>query len=186
MDQPVFKKKVEANIMRLSLIAVLILALAAITYGQNPAIARETSLNLQIVDAQWIARGGNLTIGERFWKGELEVPHPQQFRNPVYSRATVLVKNTGNKPIKNFDLEYIFQDARNAEFLRYRFHAKTNLKPGHTKKFLQEIFEKAGRYRYRYTPIKSPFDTLLKTNEAKTKIIVRRIEFADGSVWERP
>lgn len=171
--------------MRLSLIAVLILALAAITYGQNPAIARETSPNLQITDAQWIARGGNLTIGER-WKGELEVPHPQEFRTQVVSIATVRVKNTSSKPIKNFDLEYVFQEAHNAEFLRYRFHAKTNLKPGHTRKFVQDIYEKAGRYRYRYTPVKSRFDTLLATNNASTKVIVRRIEFADGSVWERP
>ena len=171
--------------MKLSLISLLVLSFAAVAYCQNPAIARETSLNLQIVDAQWIARGGTLSIGER-WKGEVEVPHPQKSRNQVVSRATVLVKNTSSKPIKNFDLEYVFQDARNAEFLRYRFHAKTNLKPGHTQKFTQDIYEKVGRYRNRYTPIKSGFDTLLKTNEAETKIIVRRIEFTDGSVWERP
>jgi hypothetical protein len=179
------KKNGEILIMRVSLIVLVILAFAAVTYAQNPAVAREANPNLQIVDAQWIARGGTLSIGEG-WKGVLEVPHPQQFRTPVVSRATVLVKNTGGKQIKNFDLEYIFQDVRNAEFLRYRFHAKTNLKPGHTRKFVQDIYEKVGRYRYRYTPIKSRFDTLLKTNEAATKIIVRRIEYADGSVWERP
>ena len=170
--------------MRFSLIALLILAFAAVAYAQNPAVAREANPNLQIVDAQWVARGGTLSIGER-WKGELEVPNPQQFRNPVVSRATVLVKNTGGKQIKNFDLEYIFHDAH-SEFLRYRFHAKTSLKPGHTKKFTQDIYEKVGRYRERYTPIKSPYGIFLKTNEAKTKIIVRRIEYADGSVWERP
>ncbi|HMH43976.1 MAG TPA: FxLYD domain-containing protein [Pyrinomonadaceae bacterium] len=171
--------------MRFSLVALLILAFAAVAYAQNPAIPREANPNLQIVDAQWVARGGTVSIGER-WKGEVEVPHPQKSRNQVVSRATVLVKNTSNKPIKNFDLEYVFQDAGNTEFLRYQFHVKTNLKPGHTSKFVQDIYEKAGRYRYRYTPVKSRFDTLLKTNEAATKIIVRRIEYADGSVWERP
>lgn len=171
--------------MRFSLIALFILAFAAVAYGQNPAIARGANPHLQVVDASWIARGGELTIGER-WKGEVEVPKPQQFRSQVTSRATVLVKNTSNKPIRNFDLEYVFQDAGNTEFLRYQFHVKTNLKPGATKKFTQDIFEKVGKYRYRYAPIKSPFDTLLKTNKANTKITVSRIEYSDGSVWERP
>jgi len=182
-----FKKRQEIKIIRLTRLALVIpvfLAFVAIAYGQNPAVARETNPNLQIVDASWIARGGTLSIGEG-WKNEVEVPYPQQFRNQVVSRATVLVKNTGGKQIRNFDLEYIFQDAR-SEFLRYRFHAKTNLKPGHTKKFTQDIYEKVGRYRNRYTPIKAPFATLLATNDARKKIIVRRIEYTDGSVWERP
>jgi len=172
------------KLTRLARVIPVCLAFAAVTYGQNPAAVRETNPNLQIVDASWIAQGGTLSIGER-WKNKVEVPHPQQFRNQVVSRATVLVMNTSGKQIKNFDLEYIFQDAR-SEFLRYRFHAKANLKPGHTKKFTQDIYEKVGRYRNRYTPVKSPFGTLLKTNEAETKIIVRRIEYADGSIWERP
>ncbi|HMH43977.1 MAG TPA: FxLYD domain-containing protein [Pyrinomonadaceae bacterium] len=168
--------------MKLSLITLLVLSFAAVAYGQNPVVAREANPNLQIVDARWIARGGTLVYPEK----EPAPLHMTPSRDQVASTAAVLVTNTSGKTIKNFDLEYIFQDVRNAEFLRYRFHAKANLKPGHTRKFVQDIYEKAGRYRYRYSPIKSRFDTLLATNDASTKVIVRRIEYADGSVWERP
>jgi len=167
--------------MRFSLVALLILAFAVVAYGQKPAIACEANPNLQIVDANWFAKGGTLEYPQNY-AGLYETPH----RNQVVSTAAVLVKNTSGKTIKSFDLDYVFADAGNSEFLRYRFHAKGSLKVGKTKKFSQDIFEKAGRYRKRYSLTHLKFAKLLATNEAQTRVIVCRIEYADGSVWERP
>ncbi|HMJ27021.1 MAG TPA: hypothetical protein VK475_14380 [Pyrinomonadaceae bacterium] len=115
-----------------------------------------------------------------------ELRHPNRKRRPVDCNPRVLLQNTGTKTIKAFDLDFIFLDFQNVEFLRYRFHAKTNMKTGKVKEFSQDVFQKVGDKRKNYTPGKPSIDVLLRTKDAVQKVRVHRIEYADGSVWERP
>jgi hypothetical protein len=116
-----------------------------------------------------------------------ELRHPNRKRRPVDSHPRVLLQNTGTKTIKAFDLDFVFLDPQTTvEFLRYRFHAKRTMKAGSVKEFSQDVFQKVGDKRRNYTPGKPSIDVLLRTNEAVQKVRVQRIEYADGSIWERP
>jgi hypothetical protein len=108
-------------------------------------------------------------------------------KRPVDCRQRVLLQNTGAKTIKAFDLDFVFLDPQTTvEFLRYRFHAQKTMKAGQVKEFVQDVFQKVGDKRRNYTPGMPSIDVLLRTKEAVQKIRVQRIEYADGSVWERP
>ena len=200
--------------MKFSFTALLLLSFAAVAYAQTPVASQQPNPDLRIVNANWRAQGGTWDNGIDFGdtvtttvagamagghslmnaSGNSVTYHTSHgglskargYRTPVNAIATVLVKNTSPKTIKAFDLDYVFRDNNNSEFLRYRFHSKDKIKPDSTKKITQEVFQKVGRYNKRYTPVKPKFDQILQTNSAETKVIVRRIEYADGSVWERP
>jgi hypothetical protein len=115
-----------------------------------------------------------------------ELRNNNRKRTPVNCRPRVLLQNTGAKTIKAFDLDFIFLDYTGAEFLRYTFHAKKTMKAGSVKEFAQDVFQKVGDKRKNYTPVKPSIDVLLRTKDAVQKVRVQRIEYADGSVWERP
>lgn len=200
--------------MKFSLTALLVLSFAAVAYGQSGVASPGPKPDLKIVDAKWHARGGDwddgidmgdtastsvagaMSVGASTFhaSGNSVTYHTSHGslakskgnRTPVDSIATVLVKNTSLKTIRAFDLDYVFRDNGNSEFLRYRFHSKDKLPPGRTRKITQEVFQKVGRYNKRYTPLKPKFDQILQTNSARTQVIVRRIEYADGSIWEKP
>ncbi|MDX6383920.1 MAG: hypothetical protein QOK48_1493 [Blastocatellia bacterium] len=116
-----------------------------------------------------------------------ELRHPNRKRRPVDTHPRVLLQNTGTKTIKAFDLDFVFLDPQTTvEFLRYRFHAKRTLKAGKVREFSQDVFQKVGDKRGNYTPGKPSIDLLLRTKDSVQKVRVQRIEYADGSVWERP
>ncbi|HMH43975.1 MAG TPA: hypothetical protein VK557_10865 [Pyrinomonadaceae bacterium] len=169
--------------MRFSLIAVLILAFAAVAHSQIPgAVSSEPNPNLQVVNAKWQIYSPPVDNSIDFW-------HTNPFRYsghaPLNFAAKLLVKNTSAKTITGFDLDYLFLDASGSEFLRYRFHESVDIKPGQDKQLTQKI-QQTGRHRERYTPIKPDDAQLLKTRYCPTRVIVRRIEYAGGSAWERP
>ena len=178
--------------MKTLLLVILILATGLIVNGQVPKSNSQPSLKVH--DALWIAHGGDVYNGG--WGDEgtsnypfvpAELRNPNKKRSPVDAHPRVLLQNTGAKMIKAFDLDFIFLDPQSTvEFLRYRFHAKTNMKAGKAREFSQDVFQKVGPNRRKYSPSAPSIDVLLKTRDAVQKVRVQRIEYADGTVWERP
>ena len=169
----------------LSLVCLIVMA-GIVANGQILVSVSKSDSDLKIHDSMWIAHGGDVYTGG--WGGVEFMPSElMRFTGgkprPVDCRARVLLQNTGGKTIKAFDLDFIFLDPRtNVEFLRYRFHAKKTMKAGAIKEYGQDVFQKKGE---NYTPFKPSIDTLLRTKDAVKKVQLRRIEYADGSVWER-
>jgi len=169
--------------MRFSLIALLILAFAAVAHSQIPgAVSIAPNPDLQIVSAKWQTHYPPVD-------NSIDFGHANPFRYsghvPQNFAAKLLVKNTSAKTVTGFDLDYLFLDEAGSEFLRYRFHASVDIKPGQDKQLIQKV-QQMGRNRERYTPIKPSNEQLLKTRYCPTRVIVRRIQYADGSAWERP
>ena len=186
--------------MRGFFLSLLILLLATVANGQ-PQLARlKEHPDLKIVSFQWLASGGNsFPIGwnDGSSNGGISptvsnwgvapardaggLPRSGR-RTPFHCRAVIRLKNSGSKTVRAVYLDYVFRDqATGEEFLRYQFKANQRIKPGHTKKLRQEIYEKAGKHRRSFLPTKPSLDTVLRTREAQTNLIIRRIEYIDGS-----
>jgi hypothetical protein len=107
--------------------------------------------------------------------------------NPVNVVAAVVLQNTGTKTIRAVEVDYIFSDPQtSAEFLRYRFRAAKKIRPGETEKVTREIYQRRGKYRKFYTPAEPGTDLLARTKQSSAQAVVARIEYTDGSVWQRP
>ena len=186
--------------MRGFFLSLLILFLAPVANGQVQKEKLKDHPTLKIVSFQWLASGGNSFPG---WSdansnggisptvsnwgvspsGETGSGLPSSGRGtPFHCRAVIKLKNSGSKTISAVYLDYIFRDrATGDEFLRYQFQAKERIKPSDTKKLTQEIYEKAGKRRKSFLPIKPSLDVVLRTREAQTDLLIRRIEYIDGS-----
>ena len=110
------------------------------------------------------------------------VPGPE-FRGPRTGEYVYEVKisNTGTKKIREIDWEYVFVDSdTGSEAGRHQFTSRVDLSPGKSKTIYGTSL---------YTPAsivhvtKSGTDSMDRFSE---RIIIRRIEYKDGSVWERP
>ena len=92
------------------------------------------------------------------------------------------LKNAGSKAIRAVYLDYIFRDQTTGqEFLRYQFRANRRIQPGQTKNLRQDIYEKVGEHRKSLVPIKPSLEVVLKTQDVPTELVIRRIEYIDGT-----
>jgi hypothetical protein len=91
------------------------------------------------------------------------------------------VKNTSNKTIKEIDWDYIFLDAVNgSELGRRQFTSVENIVPGKTKDLAFMITTPP-------TQIVSAYALDKKERAAfNEQVLVVRIRYADGSVWQLP
>ena len=106
-------------------------------------------------------------------------------RFPFTCRAVLTLQNTGNKTIRAVHLDYVFRDrVTRQEFLRYQFRANHRIKPGQTKKLKHEIYERVGEHRKSFLPITPGLDVVLRTQEAQIDLLIRRIEYVDGTSSE--
>ncbi len=91
----------------------------------------------------------------------------------------VKLKNTGSKKIRRLVWDYVFTDpGTTIEAGRRRFVSKTSIKPGATRKL---------SVRLRSGPTGTVDATKADKKERdqySEKVIIRRIEYADGSVWQ--
>lgn len=80
----------------------------------------------------------------------------------------LLVKNSGSKIIKAIGWDYVFftDSTGEHELKRHTFRSKKKIAPGEAK-FLSEYVDKRAASRYQ-------------------KVFINRVEFADGSIWQRP
>ena len=85
-------------------------------------------------------------------------------KSPYDFYASLTVKNTGEKAVKAFNWDYVLTDpATKKEIKRYNFRGKKQLKPGESIT-LKEIVKPTG---------------------AERKAQITRVEYADGSAWQR-
>ena len=91
------------------------------------------------------------------------------------------IKNSGDKAIKSIDWDYIFIDrATQTETGRQQFTSEEKISPGKTKELIVTI---------RKPPTQTISLTALNKNEAGSldgHVIIVRIDYADGTSWQRP
>ena len=91
------------------------------------------------------------------------------------------VKNSGNKVIKAIDWDYIFFDRANGtELGRQQFTSEEKIAPGKAKELVVTI---------RKPPTQTISLTALNKNEGGSldgRVIIVRIDYADGTSWQRP
>lgn len=93
----------------------------------------------------------------------------------------VTVKNSGDKAIKSVDWDYVFLDAETQnEINRQQFTSPEKISPGKAKE-LNVLINRS--------PTRTISANSLSKNEREglsEQVIVMRIEYTDGSVWQRP
>jgi hypothetical protein len=96
-------------------------------------------------------------------------------------KYNVTLRNDGVKTVKSIDWDYLFFDPVDQHVLaRHQFTSDENIKPGKTKQV---------SVLYLVPPVKTVDVRLLKKNEATSvteQVVVVRILFEDGSVWQQP
>lgn len=85
-------------------------------------------------------------------------------KSPYRFFALLTVKNTGEKTIKAFNWDYVITDsATKKEIRRYNFRSKKQMKPSES----------------------ITLKELVKPTGAERKAQITRVEYTDGSVWQR-
>lgn len=96
-------------------------------------------------------------------------------------RYRVKLRNDGVKTITSIDWDYYFLDpASNQELSRHQFTSDETIKPGKSKEV---------SVLYLKPPVKTVDARSLKKKERESfvgRVIVARLQFSDGSVWQRP
>ncbi|MBC7932317.1 MAG: hypothetical protein H7Z38_17310 [Rubrivivax sp.] len=96
-------------------------------------------------------------------------------------RYKVTLRNDGLKTIKSIDWDYLFLDPMTQqEVARHQFTSDDTIKPGKSKEI---------GVLYLNPPVKTvKADTLGKKGESpyKEQVLLARIQYSDGSVWQRP
>jgi len=88
--------------------------------------------------------------------------------------ARVTLKNSGAKTIKSVSWDYVFADAKDQkELKRYKLQSRQQILPGQT----QAVSRDVGL---------DPKDNTQHISIGKQSVEITRIEYADGSVWQRP
>ena len=92
----------------------------------------------------------------------------------------VTVKNTGTKTITGLAWDYLFFDSSKVEQVgQHSFQQRVKIRPGKSAELI----------KYSNMPPTSVIDaTKAKKGEVELseEVLIRRIEYEDGSVWERP
>jgi hypothetical protein len=137
--------------------------------------------------------------------------HPEDMRTVgrlnSYVRVTdnerlvkVVVKNTGSKPIKAVDWDFAFPRYENGRLLsRYDVTTRVEIKPGGKKTLKQilppgakrcDIVRVAGRGNGSNNVIEmvcaQGFNYSSLMNQQQETVSIKRIEYVDGSVWQKP
>ena len=110
----------------------------------------------------------------------IDAKHKQPPSRYVFVYKTTL-KNLGDKAIKSIDWDYVFYDRQTeTEIGRREFTSEEKISPGKAKELIVTISK---------PPTQTISLTALNTNERTAlmeRVIVIRIDYADGSVWQRP
>lgn len=117
--------------------------------------------------------------------------------------ALAKLRNNGARAINSMDLDFVFTDiATKQEFLRYRMHSDRQIKPGAEKDISQRVRD-ANFEASNYSPTQPGQAILSRTtlawpvnapivNKGRVRptdllsLEIVRVEYADGSVWQKP
>ena len=92
----------------------------------------------------------------------------------------VVIQNTSNKTIKSIDWDYVVSNSKTQETERLEFAHDTKIAPGKTKEL---------NVTARKPPARTVSVYALDKNERQGldgQVVVVRIQYTDGSVWQRP
>ena len=93
----------------------------------------------------------------------------------------MLITNTGSRTIKLVDWDYVFLDPGTSEVVaRHQFTSEETIKPGKSKEV---------SVLYLTPPVKTVSAGMLTKKEPMPfteQVVIARIEFSDGSVWQHP
>lgn len=97
-------------------------------------------------------------------------PRARRGRDPLHQvvvrhETYALVKNAGTRTTKTIEWDYVFfaDSERQKEVKRYKFRSKIKVTPGESKFLTKDVDDSAA--------------------SAFQKVIIRKIEYADGSTW---
>jgi len=130
-------------------------------------------------------RGGSAEVDKikreaRADAANIAAKHKQPPSRYVFIYKTT-VKNLSDKPIKSIDWDYVFLDRTNeTELGRREFTSEEKISPGKSKELVVTITK---------PPTQTISVSALNTSERKTlseRVIVVRIDYADGTSWQRP
>ena len=184
--------------MRGFVLSLTILFLATVAVAQAPKESLKEHPTLKIVSFQWMAAGGtsypgwdntagdgsifpntsNWGVAETRWNGSIT----PRGRTPFTCFASISLTNSGSKAIRAVQLDYVFRDTGGTEFLRYQFRANESIEPRKTTTLTQRVYQKMGKHRKAFLPLKPSLAKVLQTKEASTIVLIRRIEYRDGTV----
>jgi hypothetical protein len=139
---------------------LVFVAWASLLVASVPAVA-QSSPDVEVSDLQWthdVNRGHRL----KGYYARSPAPSPD-----FVQKVSATFRNVGTKPIKSLTWEYVvYEDSDPAKVVRtYKFRSKTRLRPGESERLSKEGL--GIQYRRRV--------------EAR----VIRVEYADGTVWQR-
>ncbi len=130
-------------------------------------------------------RGGSAEVDKikreaRADAANIAAKHQQAPSRYVFVYKTT-VKNLSDKPIKSIDWDYVFFDRETeTELGRREFTSEEKISPGKAKELTVLITK---------PPTQTISLTALNTGERKSlveRVVIMRIDYADGTVWQRP
>jgi hypothetical protein len=111
----------------------------------------------------------------------IDAKHKNTTRSRYVFVYKATVKNSSNKAIKSIDWDYIFLDrSTDTEIGRQQFTSEEKISPGKTKELTITITK---------PPTQTISLTALNNNERGTlngQVVLMRIDYADGTSWQRP
>ena len=111
--------------------------------------------------------------------GPLDTESTQIFR-AGRDAAVVAVRNDGSKTIKAIAYDFIFVNTENSkEWFRYQFRNRATIGAGKTKTLTNTIVDK------RLNAFRPPRVDPATGVNSEIRVVINRIEYADGSVWRR-
>jgi hypothetical protein len=157
--------------MRKSLTVVFALCvLASVAAGQG-ADERRNAPGLSVVGFEWKYDGYARVEVVRSGKSSTSIKLKRGVDYVFKYSARVTVRNDGARAIKAVEWDYLFDDPEGGkELKRYRFQTKQKIAPGSTQMLMKEAFIQ-------------PEESTSHINTGKQKVQIKRVEFADGTIW---
>jgi hypothetical protein len=159
--------------------------LAVTTFAQNPS-APVAQPGVEFGRQRWTETGFPTALcGDCAGLPQAAMDYRWKNRELKYI-AFAEVRNTGTKTIESLDLDFVFMDPLSLhEFLRYHVRADVKIKPGRMKEvraFARDVKTESSNYQ----PENPSQQVLAKTLSSPLKLMVTRIRYTDGSVWQLP
>ncbi len=197
--------------MKLSFLTFLVMLLAApAVYAQTPI---EPAPSLEVLDVKWTrvernprldedpfaiierqrslqkAQEEALRDNDALRKADLPLvrvptsasPPSRKDSGPRTPRVTyvyrVTVRNTGTKAIRKLDWYYESYDATTKQFVGRRdYQTRTKILPGQTKKLTAQSAS---------PPVYTVNAAQTDSDQPANRVVIHRIEYSDGSIWNR-
>jgi hypothetical protein len=104
-------------------------------------------------------------------------------KRPKYE-ASATLQNKSARTVKSVSVDFVFLEIPTGrELVRYPLQSELTILPGHKKKIERDIFDTAKDIA-NFSPPQG--ESLLQMGPVRVRVVISRVEYADGSVWELP